>query len=132
MSGQKEKTAVAAGTARRSGCVQAAETADTNTYVSNLSVAGKSQICKNKFQTVDAETLLTSPLRPIQFVIDQFLSQGVHVLAGAPKIGKSWLALWLCLRVVKGEPVWNFTTQKGTVAPQIRLCTKAVRTQNAR
>jgi hypothetical protein len=115
MSAQKEKTAETAGTVRRSDCVQAAKTADTNTYGCNLSVAGKTQICKNKFQTVDAETLLTSPLQSINFVIDQFLSQGVHILAGAPKIGKSWLALWLCIRVAKGESVWNFCSDKGTV-----------------
>lgn len=34
------------------------------------------------------------------------------MLAGAPKIGKSWLALWLCLCVAKGEPLWSFPTQK--------------------
>ena len=40
--------------------------------------------------------------------------QGLHILAGSPKVGKSWLALWLAVTVAKGEPVWNMTTRQGT------------------
>ncbi len=39
----------------------------------------------------------------------------MHILAGAPKIGKSWLALWLCLCVSQGQPLWNFATTQGEV-----------------
>ena len=38
----------------------------------------------------------------------------MHILAGSPKVGKSWLALWLAVTVAKGEPVWNMTTKQGT------------------
>jgi uncharacterized membrane protein len=34
----------------------------------------------------------------------------LHLLAGSPKVGKSWLALWLCHQVAKGESVWGFET----------------------
>ena len=34
---------------------------------------------------------------------------------GAPKIGKSWLALTLCLCVAKGEPLWSFAAQQCSV-----------------
>ena len=30
-------------------------------------------------------------------------------------MGKSWLALWLCLKVAKGEVVWDFKSTRGTV-----------------
>ena len=40
------------------------------------------------------------------------LPEGLHILAGAPKVGKSWLALWLCLCVAKGESVWDFAVTK--------------------
>ena len=53
---------------------------------------------------MDGETLINTVLPPIRFVISQLLPQGLHVLAGAPKVGKSWLSLWLCLQVAKGEP----------------------------
>ena len=64
---------------------------------------------------LDGETLISTVLPPIRFVVDKLLPQGLHILAGAPKVGKSWLALWLCLCVAKGEPVWNFPTLRGGV-----------------
>ncbi len=64
---------------------------------------------------LDGETLISTVLPPIRFVVDKLLPQGLHILAGAPKVGKSWLALWLCLCVAKGEPVWNFPTLRGSV-----------------
>ena len=43
-------------------------------------------------------------------MVENLLPQGLHLLAGAPKIGKSWLALWLCLRVAQGQALWSFAT----------------------
>ncbi len=37
------------------------------------------------------------------FLVDELIPEGLHILAGAPKIGKSWLALWLCLCVAQGS-----------------------------
>ena len=65
-------------------------------------------------KTVDGATLMSQPLQPVCFVVDSLLSQGLHILAGSPKVGKSWLALWLAVTVAKGEPVWNLTTKQGT------------------
>ena len=65
----------------------------------------------NRLQTIDADTLQSTAYEPVSFVVDDLLPQGLHLLAGAPKIGKSWLALWLCLRVAQGEPLWNFATR---------------------
>ena len=62
---------------------------------------------KTPLTYIDGETLLTTVLPPIRFVVSRLLSQGLHVLAGAPKVGKSWLALHLCLCVAKGEPIWE-------------------------
>ena len=61
--------------------------------------------------TIDADTLQSIPYEPLSFVVEELLPQGLHLLAGAPKIGKSWLALWLWLRVASGEPPWNFPTR---------------------
>lgn len=36
------------------------------------------------------------------------LSEGFHILAGSPKVGKSWLALWLSVVVAKGEDTFLF------------------------
>ena len=64
--------------------------------------------------TVDGRTLMDRPLEPPNFVVDTLISQGLHILAGSPKVGKSWLALWLAVTVAKGEPVWNMSTKQGT------------------
>lgn len=63
-----------------------------------------------KLDTIDADTLQTISYEPITFLVDDLLPQGLHLLAGAPKIGKSWLALWLCLQVARGKSLWNFPT----------------------
>ena len=66
------------------------------------------------FGTIDGATLISTPLQPLRFVVDSLISQGLHVLAGSPKVGKSWLALWLSVMVAKGEPVWDMPTRQGT------------------
>ena len=64
--------------------------------------------------TVDGRTLMDRPLEPPNFVVDTLISQGLHILAGSPKVGKSWLALWLAVTVAKGELVWGMSVKRGT------------------
>ena len=64
-----------------------------------------------RLQTIDADTLQSTAYEPVSFVVDDLLPQGLHLLAGAPKIGKSWLALWVCLCVAQGKPLWTFATR---------------------
>lgn len=52
-----------------------------------------------KLKTVDAETLLSTPLKKTMFIVDGLIPQGVSILCGSSKIGKSWLMLWLGLQV---------------------------------
>lgn len=66
----------------------------------------------NRLQTIDADTLQSTAYEPVSFVVDDLLPQGLHLLAGAPKIGKSWLALWLCLCAAQGKPLWTFATRQ--------------------
>lgn len=69
----------------------------------------------NKLETMDAETLMTTPLEQLKFIVDGLIPQELHILAGSPKIGKIWLSLWICLQVTKGEKVWQFETLKSDV-----------------
>ncbi len=70
---------------------------------------------EKKLDTIDGATLMAQPLRPPNFIVDSLLSQGLHILAGSPKVGKSWLALWLAVTVAKGDPVWSMTVKPGSV-----------------
>lgn len=68
----------------------------------------------NKFQTIDAGTLSSTPIAPIKYVISATLSVGLHLLAGAPKMGKSWLIIWICLQIARGRMVWGQKTAQGS------------------
>ena len=68
-----------------------------------------------KLETMTAEQLQRAPYSPVPFLVDELIPEGLHILAGAPKIGKSWLALWLCLCVSQGQPLWNFAVTQGEV-----------------
>ena len=68
-----------------------------------------------RLRTIDARTLADAVLEPPGYAVKDLLVQGLHILAGAPKTGKSWLALWLCQQVAGGEKVWGHPTQQGTV-----------------
>ena len=59
----------------------------------------------NKLKTVDPETLLSTLMSKTMFIVDGLISQGVNVISGASKIGKSWLMLWLGLQVAQGNSI---------------------------
>ena len=68
-----------------------------------------------KLETINAEDLQNRTYEPTYFLVEELIPEGLHILAGAPKIGKSWLALWLCLCISQGQPLWNFATTQGEV-----------------
>lgn len=68
----------------------------------------------NKLTVIDGETLADLRLPPTRFCVQTLLPQGVTILGGAPKIGKSWMVLELCVRVAKGEAMWEMATTQGT------------------
>ena len=67
-----------------------------------------------KLITRSCEEIMTTVYKPIEFVIDGLLTQGLYILAGTPKVGKSWLALDMCLSIAKGESVLGQKTLQGT------------------
>lgn len=69
---------------------------------------------KKKFNAIDGETLLDMNLPRTKFIIQGVLSQGLAIIAGAPKVGKSWLMLDWCVKIAKGENIWNLKTTQGT------------------
>lgn len=51
---------------------------------------------------VDAETLLGMEFAPIKYVIPGYVAEGLTLLGGRPKLGKSWLALDFGIAVASG------------------------------
>ena len=68
-----------------------------------------------KIKTVSGNDLLKMDLPDLKFPVEGFLPQGLHILSGLPKAGKSWMLLLLCLRVSEGKPFWLYQTNRGTV-----------------
>jgi KaiC/GvpD/RAD55 family RecA-like ATPase len=70
---------------------------------------------ENNNAPINAKALLALNLQPPKFIISQILPPGLSILSGSPKVGKSWLALWMCHQISCGESVWEFETQKSAV-----------------
>lgn len=68
-----------------------------------------------RLAVVDSASLLEMQLPEIRFTVDEILPPGLTVFAGAPKVGKSFFVLNLCLSVATGQNLWCFTTRQGTV-----------------
>ncbi len=64
--------------------------------------------------TKSSEEIMTTLYKPTVFVVDVLFAQGLYLLAGSPKVGKSWLALELCLTVAKGEKLFDRKTLQGS------------------
>ena len=61
---------------------------------------------------INADNLLYTTLTESEFIVDEILPVGLHIFCGAPKVGKSWLMLDLCIKVSKGEELWSLKTNK--------------------
>jgi len=70
---------------------------------------------EKELMAVDGETLWDLEFSAQRFCIQGLLPQGLCMLGGAPKVGKSWLVLDWVDKVAKGEPVWGMETTQGTV-----------------
>ncbi len=68
-----------------------------------------------RLAVIDGETLMDARLPKRSFCVETLLPEGISMLGGAPKVGKSWMVLLLALQVAKGEPLWNLPTKQGTV-----------------
>lgn len=69
---------------------------------------------ENELMAVDGETLWDMEFGAQLFCIKGLLPQGVCMLGGSPKVGKSWLVLDWTDKVAKGEPIWGMETTQGT------------------
>lgn len=66
-------------------------------------------------ETITASTLMNTEYPPLAFSIEKLLPQGIFILAGSGKIGKSWLSLDMCIAVATGGKLWEFDACEGEV-----------------
>jgi hypothetical protein len=68
-----------------------------------------------KLETIDYNTLMSQAYAPLKFQVAEILPQGLFILAGAPKIGKSWLVLDICCSISASTPLWGHSTTRNGV-----------------
>jgi hypothetical protein len=66
----------------------------------------------NEISLADLETEVIEPLR---WIVPDYIPEGLTVLAGKPKIGKSWLMLGVALGVARGTEALGKFVQQGDV-----------------
>lgn len=80
----------------------------------HLAKAGGQQ---NAFERgITASDLMSKEFDPIRWIIPEYLPEGMAVLAGAPKLGKTWLVLdWMVAVASGGEAMGSIPCEEGDV-----------------
>ncbi|MEC5324358.1 AAA family ATPase [Aurantimonas sp. A3-2-R12] len=69
----------------------------------------------DRFASIDADTLLGMTFSPVKYVVPGYLAEGLTLLGGRPKLGKSWLALGFCVAVASGGSTLGVECEPGDV-----------------
>jgi len=86
------------------------ETQQTATTINGITpINGKS------FDTTTASELLEMEFEPLGFAVKPILPQGLILLGGGGKIGKSWMVIDIGISVSSGRDFWDFATEQGEV-----------------
>ena len=81
----------------------------------------------NELTIYNSEYIMTTPLEKQEYIIYKMMYPGLYILAGAPKIGKSWLALWTLFRLKSSTATKTSCLRLSTARPSSRhrYCLKA-------
>ena len=66
-------------------------------------------------EPITAGELMDKQFLPMPVIVEGMLPAGTYILAGTPKIGKSFLMTQLCWSVAEGIPFLGLATRKSTV-----------------
>ena len=73
--------------------------------------APQSRPAKVAPQMISAAALMRKKFAPVQYVVPGYVAEGCTLLAGAPKLGKSWLALeWAIAKATGGQCMGSVQT----------------------
>lgn len=69
----------------------------------------------NFISVIESDELFDKQIAKRKYVISEIMPEGLLLLFGEPKVGKSFFVLDLCCKVAKGEPFLGYPTEKGEV-----------------
>lgn len=56
---------------------------------------------------ISADALMKKHFPPLRYIVEGYVAEGLTILAGAPKLGKSWMALNVAVAVATGDPAFG-------------------------
>ena len=72
-----------------------------------------------ELKTISAETLIATPYEPRKQLVRGLIGEGITIIGGPSKSGKSWMMLRLCLSVAEGRKFLDMETEQ---AEALYLC----------
>lgn len=69
---------------------------------------------KRDFKIISAKELQNLDLPKVKFYVESLLPQGLNLICSVPKLGKSWLALQLCLSITRGKKFLGYKTNQSS------------------
>lgn len=70
---------------------------------------------KNFLPTVNLDELFESVYRSKPAIVENLIYPGTYILAGAPKVGKSFLVAQLAYHIATGQRLWDYEVKQSTV-----------------
>lgn len=68
-----------------------------------------------RLETFTLAELLQEPEEQDDWIVEDLIASGLHLLVGPPKVGKSWASLDLAISVSQGDPFLGFATVRSPV-----------------
>lgn len=85
------------------------------TTINHVFQPKQTSLAAPELQTLSMPELYDTEFPVPQAIIQDLLYPGLYILAGAPKIGKSFLMAQLAYHVARGEQLWNYPVQQSGV-----------------
>lgn len=73
------------------------------------------QSSKNFLPTVNLEELFDEVYRDKPAIVENLIHPGTYILAGAPKVGKSFFVAQLAYHIATGQKLWDYEVKQSTV-----------------
>lgn len=71
---------------------------------------------KSRVKSLTAQEVMAKEYPAIKWAVENIIPEGLTIIAGRPKFGKSWLMLGLSYAVANGLPAWDYgRTKRGSV-----------------
>lgn len=70
---------------------------------------------KNYLPTINLDELFESVYRSKPAIVENLIYPGTYILAGAPKVGKSFLVAQLAYHIATGYRLWDYEVKQSTV-----------------